>query len=318
MLPWDKQKKAYDTESFSLNLTEGIITKSDIKELLQRIKSIPYPLKKSKFAKFDAIIILAILLFIVGLTLGVYFSAGQEFKGMRAAMVLVPAIILFLLFIALTVSCILRIKVNKNRLPILKETLEKAQKDIFNKKGAVLSLSPFESYILIELCWKYARMVSIFKQSDHKLTGSPSLTQVENQEEADQGDEFTLALRELAKRDPSKSLHGQESSKDPPKENDPQSTMRKLLCIDKLESISDEGMMSPQNRTTNMTTPFHNGQRLDSFSLRVASEREPLDIEKLKIIHENAVCNPDIDGLAISTNRSVGLTKMMKPKQANN
>lgn len=158
VLPYSKALHTYDTTDFNEEITEGVIEEQDIEALLGLFKEVPKTKLLGEYSRWDTIALLVIMLSLVCLPFAAYFCVGQTFSGGRAAFLLL-SVITFVGFSAfMGVSCFLRRRSSNVRQPKLREALSKMQEEVFNKKATIVTVSPFESYITLEMCWKYARV----------------------------------------------------------------------------------------------------------------------------------------------------------------
>ncbi len=170
VLPYNRKKGWYDASQVKYEHTEGMIDKEDIAAFLGRLRDeVPRSLHKINYEMLDGAAILVLLLSIIWLGLGIYFSLGNEFTGFRAASVIISSIGCFGSLVYIAIACTFRSRLNKNRVTKLEEIIAKSQDEIFSKKGALVSLSPLESYIMIEMVWKYVRIAMYSNAEDADL-----------------------------------------------------------------------------------------------------------------------------------------------------
>lgn len=291
VLTWDKLKKEYNTSSYDEDLVEGVITKDDINHLLDLLKTLPQPLKRSKYSKLDAFAILGILLLIVLLPLAIYFSVGYEFSGGRAAFVLLTSIFLFLLITGLSLSCILRRNVNKKRLPLLQEIIAKVQEEIFTKKGVIVTISPFESHIVFEMCWKYARLnipedfdeaedEEVVEEGSNEKKEDKDGTIINSKRESKEKEKKTKEIKpEIKAEDEAKKKETQanflmaieqNSKKIPPKTVKKEE--EKVIENDGRVYFTEEGLLSPTSKNPSPLTRVEHTTRLEPGTLSSVRE----------------------------------------------
>ena len=159
VMPYNRKRGWYDASNVKYEFTEGKINKEEIDDFLQLLREeVPRSLTKINYEMLDGGAILILLIGIIILGLGIYFAIGHPFEGLRAAAILIGSIAIFGSLVYITIACIFRSKLSKARVSKLEEIIAKAQEEIFNEKGALVSLSPLESYITIEMVWKYIRI----------------------------------------------------------------------------------------------------------------------------------------------------------------
>lgn len=170
VLPYNRKKGWYDASEVKYEFTEGMIDKEDISTFLDRLRDeVPRSLHKINYEMLDGAAILILLISIIWLGLGIYFAMGNEFTGFRAASVIISSIGCLGSLVYIAIACIFRSRLNKSRVTKLEEIIAKSQDEIFSKKGALVSLSPLESYIMIEMVWKYVRIAMYSNAEDADL-----------------------------------------------------------------------------------------------------------------------------------------------------
>lgn len=170
VLPFDRKKGWYDASNIKYELTEGKIDKEDIHNFLETLRDeVPRSLHKINYEMLDGAAILVLLIGIIWLGLGIYFAIGNPFEGIRAASVIISSLGILGSILYITFACIYRSKLNKNRVTKLEEIIAQSQEEIFSAKGALVSLSPLESYITIEMVWKYVRIAMHSSAEDAEI-----------------------------------------------------------------------------------------------------------------------------------------------------
>lgn len=194
VLPWDRNQFRYTTDHINYAWAEDVITAKDIKLLLQMLEDVPNPVNKGRNALGDALAILFILISFLWLAISIYFCLGEKFRGGRAINLIICCCFSTLLLVACIAGWIYRARKNKIRVGALNAALKKAQDDIFSPKGAILSMSPLESYIMIEMVWKYCR-IAIYgndKDCDETLSSLASVCGPKFNDQVDKSEDREL------------------------------------------------------------------------------------------------------------------------------
>lgn len=170
VLPYNRKKGWYDPSQVKYEFTEGMINEEDIMAFLETLRDeVPRSLHKINYEMLDGAAIFVLLISMIWLGLGIIFAMGNEFTGFRAASVIISSIGCLGSLVYMAVTCIFRSRLNKNRVTKLEEIIAKSQDEIFSSKGALVSLSPLESYIMIEMVWKYVRIAMFSNAEDADL-----------------------------------------------------------------------------------------------------------------------------------------------------
>ena len=297
ILPYNKTKSWYEYKHIDLEHAEGVITRDDLKYFLQMFKKgVLRALHKGNYSVIDATVILIVLICVVCLALAIYFAIGNKFEGLRAAAVLVTSIVIFFLLIFSAYSCIRRAKVNKERVTQLEAVIEKAQNEIFSKKGAILTLSPLESYITIEMCWKYSRLALHATAADAET--EPKMESLVDFNSATIDDSFSKfndqelaqSIRLLATRIPEKKETGQEGAP----------------MDEKAESVGSDGRIVFHKPDTEKYMPDYSSissNSLENYFTRIKLEEERQKAEReaeLVQMYQAPISPPVIDEAQIN------------------
>ena len=144
--------------------TEGRITKADVDGFLTKLYEEIRPREISTSQKvIDNIVIFLLLIGIICLFFGlsIFGPRGAGLYILIISLGLAIGSLAYLIWIYKK-----RTKLGQDRISKLKEVLEKQQDTVFSQKGAVVCMSELESYITIELVYKYARIARYAKPED--------------------------------------------------------------------------------------------------------------------------------------------------------
>lgn len=187
VIPYDRKKGWYDPSNVNYEYTEHRINKEEVEEFLEKLKNeVPIVLHKINYSIIDGAAILILLICLIGLALGVVFTLGKEFTGWRAAIIISCSIGITLALVYIVIGCVFRGRLDKMRVSKLEAIIAKAQTDIFSEKGALISLSPLESYITIEMVWKYIRLALHTSPDDEEMVKKIPSLKVFNRDTAHQ------------------------------------------------------------------------------------------------------------------------------------
>lgn len=158
VIPWDLDAHEYKHVHYDYERAEGILVKEDVKRVLNIINGVPTPVNKGRSSYIDAVILLVVLIGLIWIAISAYFCHNEPFEGLRAASLIISCCFVAGVMTTAGILWFLRAKNNKNRVEKLQEAIERAQNEILSPKGAILTISPLESHLIIEMCWKYSRL----------------------------------------------------------------------------------------------------------------------------------------------------------------
>ena len=165
----DKQEEEvnwYDSTQYDFSHTEGRITKDDIDAFLKELYAKVSRVKPTIQKVLDGFMILCFLVGIIVFVFACYFVSGHELDGTRAGVFFSSLVAWTTSLVYLGVVCWCRTKQSKKRVEDLETALRHQQDTIFSQKGAIVCMSELESYITIELMFKYVRIAKYARPED--------------------------------------------------------------------------------------------------------------------------------------------------------